>query len=96
MRAQGVVLGDGGVPDGVQVCLGAVEGDGDGVTAEVESFVVQGLVDVADEVDEEFEGFEDLFGGKGGGLDARGLCEGGGLVGGRGVGVVFVWGGRLT
>ena len=33
----------------------AVEGDGDLVAAAVEAFVVQGLVDVADEVDEEFE-----------------------------------------
>lgn len=76
MRAQGIVFRDGGVPDGMQVCLGAVEGDRDGVSAEVEGFIVQRLMDVADEMDEEFEGFEDLFGGESGRLDAGCLYEG--------------------
>ena len=55
-RRAGEFLRDRGVPDGVQVCGCAVEGYGDAVAAAVEAFVVQGLVDVADEVDEEFEG----------------------------------------
>ena len=49
-------------------CAG--EGDVDFVAAEVEILVVQGLVDVADEVDEEHEGLVDLRGGELGVLDA--------------------------
>ena len=40
----------------MQVCGFAVKGDGNLVAAAVEAFVVQGLVDIADEVDEEFQG----------------------------------------
>lgn len=39
-----------GVPNVVQVGGGAVEGHGDVVAAEVESFVVEGLVQIADEL----------------------------------------------
>ena len=35
-----VVFRDCRVPDGVQFSLGAVEGDGDGIAAEVEGFVL--------------------------------------------------------
>ena len=57
----------------MEVCRGGVVGDGEGGAADVEGVIVEGLVAVADEVDEEFEGFEDLFGWKGCGLDARRL-----------------------
>ena len=64
---------DRGVPDGVQVRGALVEGDVDFVAAEVERFVVEGLVDVAGEVDYEFEGVLDLGLGEGGFLDAGSL-----------------------
>ena len=54
----------------------AVEGDGDLVAAAVETLVVQRLVDVADEVDEEFERV-----GHGGGVEGF-VLHAGGLVGG--------------
>ena len=44
---------DRSVPDGVQVGGALVEGDVDVVAADVQRFVVQGLVDVADKVDYE-------------------------------------------
>ena len=62
----GVRFGDLGVPDGVQVRGGAVEGHGDAVAAYLEVLVVEGLVDVADEVDEEFKGLGGLVAGEGG------------------------------
>lgn len=49
----------------VQVCGGAIPEDGDVVAAEKLGFGVQGLGDVAEEVDYEFEGL--FFGGGGGG-----------------------------
>lgn len=52
---------------------GAVEGDGDLVAAEGEVLVVEGLVDVADEVHEEHEGLVDFGGAEGGAADAGGL-----------------------
>ena len=52
--ALGVGLGNGGVPHGVQVCACVVVGYRDVITTHVEVFVVEGLVDVADKVDDEF------------------------------------------
>ena len=50
-EAANQLLGDGGVPGGVQVGVGAVEGDVDEVSADFEVLDVQRLVDVAQEVD---------------------------------------------
>lgn len=82
--AAGVLLGDVGVPDGVQVGGGAGEGDADLVAAQVVVLVVQRLVDVADEVHEEHERLVDLRGAEGFVLDARGLGDGGGVSEGVG------------
>lgn len=62
----------------MQVCGFAVPGHGNLVTAEGEGFVVQGLRDVAEEVDEELEGFFFVGGGQAAVLDALGVvCDGG-------------------
>ena len=59
----------------MQVGVGTVEGDVDIVAANVESLVMQWLVDVADEVDEEFEGILDFGGCKRLLLDAPSLSS---------------------
>ena len=74
-RAAGVLLGDGGVPHGVQVCGCPGEGDRHVVAAEIVVLVVQRLVDVADEVDDEHEGFVDVCAAELGVLDTGGLGE---------------------
>ena len=72
-RAAGVLLRDGGVPDGVQVSGRASEGDGHFVATEVVVFVVQRLVDVADEVHDEHQGLVDVYAAELGVLDPSGL-----------------------
>ena len=50
------MLGEGGVPDGMQVGVAGAETDFDAVAAAEETFGVEGLVDVAYEVDDELWG----------------------------------------
>ena len=52
-----MLVGHFSVPDGVEVGVPAVEEDVDAISAALASFGVEGLVDVADEVEEELEGF---------------------------------------
>lgn len=92
-------VGDGCVPEGVQVPVRAVEGYVYLVATDRDGFVVQGLRDVADEVDEPAEGVVELFGGELGRLlDALGVVGDGGddaTFFGRAVAVVVdVAGGR--
>jgi hypothetical protein len=72
-------VGDARVPEGVQVPVGAVEGRVDRVASDRDGFVVQGLGDVADEVDQPAESVVELFGGQLRRLlDALGVvCDGG-------------------
>jgi hypothetical protein len=57
-------VGDAGVPEGVQVPVGAVEGRVDRVASDRDGFVVQGLGDVAYEVDQPAKSVVELFGGQ--------------------------------
>ena len=62
----------------MEVCSRAVPGDGDVVAAYFFRFVVQGLRDIAEEVDEEFHSLLAVRGGEAGVLDAGGVvCDGG-------------------
>lgn len=59
----------------MEVGLNAVEEDGNAVSAALASFGMEGLVNIADEVDEEFEGFVLLIWGEAGVADAGGLKQ---------------------
>lgn len=74
------LLGDAGVPDVVQVEVGAVEEDADAVAAAGDVLGVQRLVDVADEVDDELGGLLAVDGAQlAGGVDQpRGVVVQGG------------------
>lgn len=72
------LLGDLGVPGGVEVCVDAVESGFDGVAADVEVLDVQRLVDVADEMDDPFECFYLFVLAEGGVECAAGIVRDGG------------------